>query len=273
MANFYKNISNLSCGGFLKNKHFSFSIKKGIKKGLLGLTSITLPFILAVSGAQAGEYNSSEKNIFDVNSMFSAQSLSQRWSGFYFGTSIGGGWGNSSTFYDRAGDDHPSIETISPNGYLASISAGYNYQMNNNIVVGIEGDLGMMNFQAPDKLDMWDGHIWKSKYGGLWGTLRPRVGYSFDNLLVYGTAGAAFMQTNEIILGDNDATQNTYNDNIHTGWVFGGGVEYALSDNLSTKIEYLQMQFPEHRSYTNNEELYGFTNSASLVRVGLNFKF
>ncbi len=232
-----------------------------------------MPFVLAISGANAQSTISNGAESPDYNNLLSNVSYSERWSGFYFGASVGGGWGNSSTFYDRAGDDHPTTETNSLAGYLASVTAGYNYQLDNNIIIGIEGDLGMMNFQAPDKLDMWDGHIWKSKYAGLWGSLRPRVGYAFDNVMIYGTAGLSFMQTNEIILGDNDATQNTYNDNIHTGWVFGGGVEYALSDNLSTKIEYLQMQFPEHQSYTNNEELYGFTNSASIVRAGLNFKF
>ncbi|HHB82970.1 MAG TPA: porin family protein, partial [Devosia sp.] len=108
---------------------------------------------------------------------------------------------------------------------------------------------------------------------GLWGTLRPRVGYTVGDMMVYGTAGMAIMQTNEVILGDNDATQNTYNTGIHTGLVYGAGIEYAVSDNLSAKVEYLQMQFPEYKSYTNNEEPYGFTNAASLLRVGLNYNF
>ncbi len=228
---------------------------------------------MIISGAQAQTLSFDNNNPSRFDGLLSNTSSVERWTGFYFGGSVGGGWGKSTTFYDRAGDDHPTVESNNPNGYMGSISAGYNQQLNNNIVVGIEGDLGMMNYKAPDRLDMWDGHIWKSQFGGMWGSLRPRIGYAFDNVMVYGTAGLAFMQTNEIILGDNDATQNTYNQTIHSGWVFGGGVEYALSDNLSTKIEYLQMQFPENRSYTNNEELYGFTNSANIVRVGLNYKF
>ncbi len=272
LKKFSKKIVGLSSGEFNSTKQ-AYMAKKLAPKNRYSTGILLMPFVLAVSGANAQSTSSNETEPLGYNNLLSNVSYADRWSGFYFGASVGGGWGNSSTFYDRAGDDHLTTETISPVGYLASVTAGYNYQLDNNIIIGIEGDLGMMNFQAPDKLDMWDGHIWKSKYTGLWGSLRPRVGYAFDNVMIYGTAGLSFMQTNEIILGDNDATQNTYNDNIHTGLVFGGGVEYALSDNLSAKIEYLQMQFPEYQSYTNNEELYGFTNSASVVRAGLNFKF
>ena len=81
------------------------------------------------------------------------------------------------------------------------------------------------------------------------------------------------METDELILGDNDATQNTYNQTTHTGWVLGGGIEYALTDNVSTKLEYLHMEFPEHTGYTNNQELYSFDNSVDIVRVGLNYRF
>ncbi|MCF6321853.1 MAG: porin family protein [Rhizobiaceae bacterium] len=203
----------------------------------------------------------------------STDTFNARWSGFYLGASVGGGWGKSNAFYDRAGDDHLTRETSNPSGFLGSFTMGYNYQFANRFVLGIEGDLGFMNLSASDKIDIWDGHIWKSQFGGVWGTVRPRVGYAFEKMMVYATGGVAIMGTDEIILGDNDATQNTYNAGVHTGWVLGAGVEYALTERLSTKIEYLHMEFPEYRSYTNNNELYGFENSVGLVRVGLNYKF
>ena len=81
------------------------------------------------------------------------------------------------------------------------------------------------------------------------------------------------METNGRILGDNDATQNTYNEGVHTGWVLGAGVEYALSENISTKLEYLHMEFPQMSGQTNNAEPYSFENSVDIVRVGLNYKF
>lgn len=199
--------------------------------------------------------------------------FSENWSGFYLGASVGGGWGNSRTTYDRAGNNHLTPETISPSGYLASLTLGYNYKLSNNIVIGIEGDIGVMDIDASDRTGLWDGHVWKSQYGGMWGTLRGRLGYAFDNFMIYGTGGLAFMETDEKILGDNDATQNTYNEGVHTGWVIGGGIEYALTENITTKIEYLHMEFGKYSGYTNNNELYTFENDVDIVRVGLNYKF
>ncbi len=276
MTKIHSDYVGVNSGEFLKEKQAGPSGRppergKGFR--IPAVAALALPLMMTASGIQAQGLDTQGTSVSPSEYLYSSDSFSDRWSGFYFGASLGGGWGHSSTFYDRAGDDHPTVETNDPGGFLGSLTLGYNQQVGNNLMVGVEGDLGMMNFSAPDRLDMWDGHIWKSQYGGMWGSARLRVGYTMDNMLIYGTAGPALMQTNEVILGDNDATQNTYNNRIHTGLIFGAGIEYALSDNISAKAEYLQMQFPEYESYTNNEELYGFTNSASMVRFGVNYKF
>ena len=225
-------------------------------------------FIMATPDAHGGELVPSKPETILIGTTFD-----DRWTGVYIGASVGGGWGETSTFYDRAGNDHLTTEFIKPSGYVGALTFGYNHQFANNFVIGVEADLGVMDIDAPDKTGLWDDHIWKSRYGGLWGTLRPRIGYSFGDLMVFGTGGVAFMETDEMILGDNDATQNTYNRGTHTGSVFGGGFEYALTEKTSAKLEYLRMDFPEYKGYTNNEELYGFENSVDILRVGVNFKF
>ncbi len=247
-------------GGLSSGTHYS--ARPGAWVPVLAL------LIMSMSSAHAAEANPSAPETFIIDDAFD-----DRWSGFYIGASIGGGWGESTTFYNRNGNDHLTRESIDPSGYVGAFTLGYNYQFVNRFVVGIEADLGVMDISAPDKTGLWDDHIWKSQYGGLWGTLRPRLGYSFGDLMVFGTGGLAFMETNEMILGDNDATQNTYNRGFHTGSVIGGGFEYAFSENTSAKVEYLRLDFPEYRGYTNNEELYGFENSVDLFRVGVNYKF
>ncbi len=227
-------------------------------------------FVIAVAAISATPASTKEKPAGAFDDPYSG--FSENWSGAYLGASIGGGWGNSRATYDRNGNNHLTPETIEPSGYLASLTYGYNYRLSNNIVVGLEGDIGIMDLDA-GRSGLWDGHIWQSQFGGLWATLRGRLGYAFDNVLVYGTGGLAMMETNERILGDNDATQNTYNEAVHTGWVLGAGVEYALSENISTKLEYLHMEFPQLSGQTNNAEPYSFENSVDIVRVGLNYKF
>ncbi len=280
MSNSHANIMGLNTGVFFSrinetSPQKSFFSKVIFKpepihylRALYYLTVCLCFLALAMTSSQAQAKETLSK---DIDSLYSG--FSDNWSGAYLGASLGYGWGNSRTTYDRDGNDHLTPETAEPSGYLGSLTLGYNYQLGNNIVVGIEGDIGIMDVDANDRIDMWDGHVWKSQFGGMWGTLRGRLGYAFDNTLIYGTGGLAFMETAETILGDNDATQNTYNEGVHTGWVLGGGIEYALSSNVTTKVEYLHMEFPKHTGYTNNEELYSFKNDVDLVRVGLNYKF
>lgn len=195
------------------------------------------------------------------------------WTGPYIGASLGYGWGQSETTYDRNDGNHDEALSRDTSGVLGALTLGYNYRLNGNIVLGVEGDLGFMDVGADDQTGLWDGHVWKGGYGGLWGTVRARAGWTLGNSLLYGTGGLAFMETNETILGDNDATQNTYNEGMHTGWVLGGGLEYALSKNISAKLEYLHMEFPEYSGYTNNQEPYSFDNSIDIARVGVNYRF
>ena len=49
-------------------------------------------------------------------------------------------------------------------------------------------------------------------------TVRSRLGFAFDRVLVYGTGGVA---------------------RTHVGWTAGGGIEAAITSNLSAKVEYL----------------------------------
>ncbi len=278
MSSSLMNIMGLNTGVFLKTGHdispeMSFLSRTKFKpkpdKQVFFLTLILLCSIMIVPAARAGGEEDEASRDFD--SLYSG--FSDRWSGAYLGASLGTGWGRSSTSYDRNGNDHLTPETIDPSGYLAALTLGYNFRVGGNLVVGVEGDLGIMDIDAADRTNMWDDHIWKSQYGGMWGTVRGRLGYSLGKMMLFGTGGLAFMETSEKILGDNDATQNTYNEGVLTGWVLGGGLEYAFSDKISTKVEYLHMNFPKYTGYTNNEESYTFENEVDLVRVGLNYKF
>ncbi|HEX5958377.1 MAG TPA: outer membrane beta-barrel protein [Hyphomicrobiaceae bacterium] len=164
------------------------------------------------------------------------------WQGVYYGISAGYGWGES------AG--------VSPEGFAASVTAGYNHQVG-PLVIGIEGDFGYINGE-----DSAAGGLFRSELGPLWATARGRAGLAFGRALLYGTGGAAFAQTDVTIAGDS-------NDDWRTGWVAGGGLEWALGSRTSAKVEYLHMDFGQ------NSELAGFAfdEKIDLVRLGLNFRF
>lgn len=191
------------------------------------------------------------------------------WSGIYLGASAGYGWGDSEQGYDR--NDNHGLASTSPEGVLAALTAGYNYDAGGGIILGLEADLGLMDLSAGDKV-VYDGHIYKSQFGSWWGTLRGRAGYAFDNTMVYGTAGVAFMDVDDVSIG-NTPGETATNRGTRTGWVLGAGVEQALTTNMSVKLEYLHMDFARHDGLSGNQEAFYFDDTVDLVRAGVNFKY
>jgi outer membrane immunogenic protein len=198
------------------------------------------------------------------------QTPEYNWQGLYLGASIGYGWGTSVHEYNR-NDNHGSA-TQELSGGLASLTLGYNFLLSPSFLAGIEADLGIMDLSAADKV-IFDGHVWKSSFGPMWGTMRARAGFLMGpRTLVYGTGGLAFMDVDEIGYGDA-AGQTAWNRKFRTGWTIGAGLEHAISAQMTAKIEYLYMDFGRLEGLSENRETYAFENSASLLRVGVNWRF
>ena len=192
------------------------------------------------------------------------------WSGAYAGISAGYGWGHSEQLYDRAGNH--GLASTNPTGVVGAVTLGYNYQLSNSgIVLGMEGDIGLMDLNADDKA-IFDGHVMKTTFGPWWATVRGRAGYAFDRTLVYGSGGAAFMGVDEISIG-NTPGETAINRDTRSGWVVGGGIEHAFAPNMSAKVEYLHMDFGRYEGLSANNEQFHFDNTADLVRAGVNYKF
>ena len=184
------------------------------------------------------------------------------WQGIYWGLSGGYGWGDSS--YDSAN----SSSSTGPEGYLASVTAGYNYMLGSNFLVGIEGDLGFMDISGDDK--NVNGSVYRTSFGPWWGTVRGRAGVTMGSLLLYGTGGLAFAAVDEDVISGGTTVSN---QDVRSGWVVGGGVEMAFSSNVSAKVEYLHMDFGSHSALSSNLDDYSFDNRIDVVRAGLNFRF
>jgi outer membrane immunogenic protein len=141
------------------------------------------------------------------------------WSGFYVGGHIG--YGNS-RFNFNTTTSPPNTRDDSPVG---GVQLGYNWQMG-NIVWGLEGDASAVGFLG--------GH---SDYAELdadfISSIRGRLGYAFNRILIYGTAGGALVH--ERGMGSN-FTRLSFNK--FTG-VAGGGVEYAVTKDFSVRAEAL----------------------------------
>jgi len=167
------------------------------------------------------------------------------WTGFYVGVNAGYGWSDDDfDAVDLADDDDDG-------GFVGGAQVGYNYQIG-SFVVGLEGDIQYADFGADGAFDIdgdgdADGEFDSSDW---FGTVRARAGVAFDRALIYATGGFAFA---------DDAN----------GWVVGGGVEYAFTNNLSAKVEGLYVNLD------NDDDFPGFDGETDfgVIRAGLNFRF
>jgi outer membrane immunogenic protein len=205
------------------------------------------------------------------------------WTGCYIGVEGGGNWGQAGTTAvtspTPADVGLPITNNYNLTGGMAGGTAGCNYQVS-NWVFGVEGDAswtnnsGSANDIAP--FTTTSTNTLQEKW---FDTVRGRVGYAWDRLLVYGTAGGAFAGTTTGVCTNTGVCAN--DSQTRSGWVAGGGIEYAFWNNLSLKLEYLYADFGGQTYFNPPVSIAGTGpfNSRSIrltddvVRVGLNYKF
>jgi outer membrane immunogenic protein len=181
------------------------------------------------------------------------------WSGFYVGLNGGYGWGNSD--WSGTGGNFQ----VAPNGWMGGGTLGFNYQIN-AAVLGIEGDIDYMDLNGTAPSAFCASCTFKDTWLG---TIRGRLGYSFDRWLPYLTGGWAY--GNVYMAANGGSASGT-----KQGWTAGAGVEYAFPGNWSAKLEYLYVDLG---TATCAQAACGFAtdesvkSTANLVRIGLNYRF
>jgi outer membrane immunogenic protein len=222
------------------------------------------------------------------------------WTGFYIGVNGGGAFGAGhnaivnetfagAPFVSGTWPGSGNFGKLDPSGGFGGGQIGYNYQVS-NWVFGVETDIqgasikdtatatlpyiaapGTITASVSQKLDWF-------------GTVRGRLGVAFDRVLVYGTAGFAYGQTTTgLTMSDTlgFAAAGTAKS-TKTGWVAGGGVEWAFAPNWSVKGEYQYIDLG--RKGVAAQEFLGVVPTAFAVstsvrndyhtgRIGLNYRF
>lgn len=196
------------------------------------------------------------------------------WTGFYVGGFGGGGLGNHN--YNNAnGPAGFANFTVNYNstGAIGGGEAGYNWQ-SGSVLVGIEGDgfwSGIKGNDATQQLGVIDQS--NLRWGG---TLRARGGVTVDRLLLFFTGGWAYGD----ILHTSTAAGFPVDQfsNHQSGLTAGGGIAYAITNNVIGKIEYRYYDLGRYNRVGNpltpNGQLpYTVDNTYSVVTLGLDFKF
>jgi len=151
------------------------------------------------------------------------------------------------------------------NGFVGGGQIGYNWQGASPLVLGIEADFQGTGQSRTDTV----GAFSLEQKLPWFGTVRGRIGYAFDRVMLYATGGLAYGDYKLTVSGPGGSASD---DATKTGWTVGGGVEWMFAPQWSTKLEYLYIDTGD-RDVT----LFGvpFTGRAkdNIVRVGLNYHF
>jgi outer membrane immunogenic protein len=199
------------------------------------------------------------------------------WTGFYIGV-------NAGAAFRQNNDDNNAFFAPAPlfannNGgnnirFIGGGQGGFNWQVN-QFVFGIEADgQALVGGNNNNNNNGFFGGNGGGSNTAFLGTARGRLGIAFDRFLVYGTGGFAYGTGGNRF---NNAFITNNGDNWRVGYAAGAGIEYAIINNWSVKVEYLYTDL--RRSNNNNIGLLGggfqndFRERNHIVRAGLNYKF
>jgi high affinity Mn2+ porin len=191
------------------------------------------------------------------------------WTGFYIGGHFGYGGGSLGP------NTNPlPLEGVflphSVTGVMGGYQVGYNRQLSNNVVLGVEADA---TFPAPvDQAAM--ARLPPAPYNtsiDYIGTARGRIGYAFGPWMPYVTGGFAWGHPDVAFNDGSGAIVRHY----QFGWTAGLGLEFAVSGNWSAKLEYNHVELSRQLYDLSG---FGLANvnvdpRINLARIGLNYHF
>lgn len=174
------------------------------------------------------------------------------WAGLYAGVNAGYASvrGKNSTAYDWWFYTEALSNTDKGNGFIGGAQVGYNFQ-SGTFVYGVETDLAWADAKGKSA---WSLNVDANEFGfavsrtqlNALGTLRARAGVAMDRTLLYITGGLAYGQVKNSYVASYQNSNNAppyyreiamKNDNWRAGWTLGAGVEQALANNWTVKLE------------------------------------
>jgi outer membrane immunogenic protein len=162
------------------------------------------------------------------------------WTGCYAGGQVGGGFGQKD-LNDSAGIVSPLTGFTSANlnisGYMLGGQIGCDYQFASNWVAGVEGSATGGNIGGSTTVAVPGDNATFSEKTDLLTSATVRVGYAWNDWLLYAKGGVAWA-SDRYSAFDVLATYDFEGLETRFGWTAGAGVEWALWNDWSIKLEY-----------------------------------
>lgn len=196
------------------------------------------------------------------------------WGGIYIGINGGYAFGNSD-WTPSTTPPRPATGNFNVDGALVGGTLGADFQTG-QFVFGVEGDIDWTDIKGSVTNTTTCGVSCTFQTSNDWlGTVRGRAGFAIDRVLLYATGGGAFGDVKATL---TKAAGTGSTDTTKFGWTAGAGVEFAITENITAKAEYLFVDL-QNGSFACTVALCGAVTTVpvsfdtSLIRAGLNFKF
>ena len=221
------------------------------------------------------------------------------WAGLHIGLNAGGGFpiGSGGRLEAGGGFTSPAFDLPAPNRDRAGASLGaqigYDWQRG-PWVYGLETDLNFLGirraatglFPAPGAygpLGITSYGLTSDENGDYFASIRGRLGYAQGRSLFYATAGIAaggWRGASNLVFYDAGPLGLFFapiSQSSRMKYAVGAGVEHALLDHVSARLEYLYLnQQLQNRVYDNNLSFQFAArqrSEAHILRLGLNYRF
>ena len=192
------------------------------------------------------------------------------WSGFYFGAEGGYGW--------LAGEIPETVftagKTEAASGGTAGVFFGYDHQLDNRMVIGIEGAYSYNwndnDYVISSPLPILNGQ--SVSFGTEWrASVEGRLGYAWGKALVYASGGFASTR----LEGSFSLTGQGYDD-VLNGWTAGLGVDYAFNEHVFGRLKVRYSDYGNTDLVTKATGLPGLSDTRLTqagITAGIGFKF
>lgn len=202
-----------------------------------------------------------------------------QWNGFYLGANAGGWWTKkdginivgapgyinplfplgASEIANALAKVGTNSVSSSLNGFIGGGQIGYNYQVGNRVVAGVDADINglvqsdkssIINRVVPvnNFAENYTATVTIKKSIDYLGTVRGRLGVLFNPyLLIYGTGGFAYgdaslsesyVASESLGAASYPVIMQTIYRKSRTGWTAGLGLEWLFKSQWSARIEY-----------------------------------
>lgn len=199
--------------------------------------------------------------------------VADTWVGPYAGLQAGYNGGNMDTRAED-GNDAVVLDGFNVDGFTGGIFAGYNWQVYNDLLLGVEGEYNLAS--ADDSITMNEGWgSWGENVEQNWdASLRLRAGMDMGDYMPYVTAGIAWagVETH----GWTSFSGSDDHDATLTGFTVGAGVERKINENLSARIQYRYSDYGDETwtlDPSNDYDTGKVEYNAHMLTVGVIYRF